>query len=282
MKEALYYRKIKDNYVHCNLCPHYCRIKDGELGICNARQNIDGSLYTLNYGKITSYGYDKIEKKPLFYFHPGSEIFSIGTFGCNLTCDYCQNWRIAHKKPAYIEVSDEEMIKLAKAKGSIGVAFTYNEPSIWYEYILHLSKLTREEGLVNVLVTNGYINPKPLAELLPYIDAMNIDLKSISEEFYNNICGGQLAPVLKTIEMASKSVHLEVSTLLVGGKNTNLKEIELLAKTISEIDSNIPLHLNRYFPAYKMDLPATELEIIFKARDISKKYLKYVYTGNIF
>ena len=273
MKEAMYYENLKDKEVNCQLCPHYCKIPLGEVGKCRVRKNIDGSLYSLNYGKITSYAYDRIERKPLFHLYPGKRIFSIGSFGCNLSCSFCQNWQIAHGEPLSIEISDRDILTLAKAKESIGIAYTYNEPSIWYEYVLHLSKLAKKEGLVNVLVTNGFINPEPLEELLPYIDGMNIDLKSLSNDFYKDICKGRLSPVLKTIERSVKSTHVEVTTLLIEGKNTTLEEIETIAKTIASIDKDIPLHLSRYFPAYKMDNPETKVETVFAARDMAKKYL---------
>ncbi|MGN9165951.1 AmmeMemoRadiSam system radical SAM enzyme [Tissierellaceae bacterium HCP3S3_D8] len=282
MKEAMYYERLNRGEVSCRLCPHYCKIAQGEVGKCRVRKNIDGKLYSLNYGKITSYGYDNIEKKPLFHFHPGKRIFSIGSFGCNLSCKFCQNWQIAQDKPLSVEISDEDILSLAKAKGSIGIAYTYNEPSIWFEYVLHLSKLNKEEGLNNVLVTNGFINPKPLEELLPYIDAMNIDLKSISDDFYMDICNGRVDPVLETIKRSARFTHVEVTTLLIEGRNTNLEEIESIAKTIASIDRDIPLHLSRYFPAYKMKEPETNIDTVFLAKSIADRYLDNVYVGNIF
>jgi len=281
MKEAAYYKKLKNNLVFCQLCPHNCKIEEGDTGQCRVRKNIDGTLYSLNYGQISSYGYDQVEKKPLYHFNPGKIIFSIGSYGCNLSCDFCQNWQISHENPRTIEVKDEEIIDLAKSRDSIGIAYTYNEPSIWYEYLLHLSKIAKHEGLYNVLVTNGYINPKPLEELLPYIDAMNIDLKSMSEDFYNNLCDGRMKAVLNTIKRASKSVHVEVTTLIIDEVNSSPEEIEVLAKTIAYIDKDIPLHLSRYFPAYKMDLPPTKIETVIQARNIAKKHLNSVYMGNI-
>lgn len=282
MIEAMYYKKIKNQSVVCQLCPHMCLIHPGDLGICRVRENIDGNLYSLNYGKIASYNHDRIEKKPLYRFHPGTHIFSLGSFGCNLKCSFCQNWRIAHENPPTREISDRDLISLAKSKNSIGIAYTYNEPTIWYEYVYHLSKKAKEAGLVNVLVTNGYINPEPLEEILPYIDAMNIDLKSMSNDFYQDICQGRLNPVLKTIERATRSIHIEVTTLLIEGLNTNLEEVRGLAKFLGQINRDIPLHLSRYFPAYKMNLPATKVETIIKSTDEARKYLNYVYMGNVF
>mgnify|MGYP000026192579 CR=1 FL=1 len=281
MKEAMYYKKGNNKEVYCVLCPHYCKIKDGNKGRCRARKNIDGTLYTLNYGKVTSYAYDPIEKKPLYHFYPGSYIFSIGSFGCNLACEFCQNWEIVYEQSLVIDVSDEEIITLAKSNDSIGIAFTYNEPSIWYEYVLDISKKTKELGLKNVLVTNGYINQEPLEEILPYIDAMNIDLKSFNDFYYRHYCKGTLEPVLRTIEIAAKKTHVEITTLLVGSENSSSEEIENLAKRIAEINKSIPLHFSRYFPAYKMKIPPTKLEILVEAQKIARKYLDYVYIGNV-
>lgn len=281
MKEAIYYEKRENNHVICKLCPHYCSISDGNIGKCRVRKNEDGSLYTMNYGKITSYSYDSIEKKPLYHFYPGSNIFSIGSFGCNLACDFCQNWQIVYDDSRAREIPDDEILSLAGSKNSIGIAFTYNEPSIWYEYILDMSKKAKEKKLKTVIVTNGYINEEPLRELIPYIDGMNIDLKSIDDNFYRSVCSGKLDPVLKTIEIAAKNTHVEITSLLIGGKNTDTDQIENLAKTIADINPSIPLHLSRYFPAYKMELPPTNVELLLKARRICKKYLDNVYIGNM-
>lgn len=283
MKEAMYYDKLKKSYVKCNLCPHYCIIEDAKLGTCRVRKNIEGKLYSLNYGKISSYGYDDIEKKPLYHFYPNSTIFSIGSFGCNLACDFCQNHEIVYDSSYAKDIREEEIIELAGKNNSIGIAFTYNEPGIWFEYILDIGKKTHEKGLKNIMVTNGYINEEPLKELLPYIDGMNIDLKAMEDSFYEDICGGSLGPVLNTIEIANANgVHVEVTTLLIEGKNSDTREIEALGEKIASIDKTIPLHVNRYFPAYKMQVPATSVEKLEEAEKILKKYLDYVYIGNVF
>lgn len=281
MKQAMYYEKRKDKYVSCKLCPHYCSIADGSLGKCRVRKNKEGVLYAMNYGKVTSSSYDPIEKKPLYHFYPGANIFSIGSFGCNLACDFCQNWEIVYDDSLAREMPDEEIISLASQRKSIGIAFTYNEPSIWYEYILDLSKQARKKNLKTVMVTNGFINEEPLRELLPYIDAMNIDLKSIDDSFYTSICKGKLDPVLKTIEMAAKFTHVEVTTLIIGGENSSPGQVRKLAKAIADIDEGIPLHISRYFPAYKMENPPTDVEVILNAKKIAKEYLDYVYIGNV-
>ena len=281
LKEALYYEKLRNKKVKCHLCPHGCVIEDGNGGFCKARQNKNGILYTLNYGKVSSYAYDPIEKKPLYHFYPGSKIFSIGTFGCNLECSFCQNWEIAHSNPVTVEISDEYILKLANSNSSIGLAYTYNEPSIWYEYILNMSKKVKDEGLKNVYITNGYIEKEPLKRLLPYIDAMNIDLKSIDDEFYKGLCKGSLEPVLETIKLAEEKTLIEVTTLLIGGRNDSVEKIREISKWLSSIDKNIPLHLTRYYPAFRMNVPSTSYASLLNAKNEAIKYLNYVYIGNV-
>lgn len=283
MHKAMYYEKINYN-IHCFLCPHHCVIEEGNLGKCNVRIHKNGELYTINYGEITSASLDPIEKKPLYYFKPHSQIFSIGSFGCNFSCDFCQNYSISQYKSKSDYVSKENLVKTAvNMKDNIGIAFTYNEPSILYEYVLDTSKLLKEKAPDKsvVLVTNGYINQEPLKNLLPYVDAMNIDLKSYSDKFYKNICGGNLKPVLETIETAAKFCHIEITTLLVSGENDSLDEIEEIAKFLSSINRDIPLHLTRYFPRYKLNNPATNIDFMKKAQDTAKKYLNKVLLGNI-
>lgn len=279
--EAMYYEKRDDKIVKCKLCPHGCVIRDGDMGVCRVRKNIEGTLISLNYGKIASFAYDPIEKKPLYHFYPGSKILSIGTYGCNLKCDFCQNWEISQKKSMTMELEDEDILLMAKSRGSIGIAYTYNEPSISYEYVLHLCKLVKSRGLKNVLVTNGFINEEPLKELLPYVDAMNIDLKSIEDGFYRRICKGKLEPVMNTIKMAAKQVHVEITNLIIDGLNSSEDQIDRLAKWISKIDDNIPLHLTKYFPAYRMNLPPTSYDTLMRAKKTAEKHLKYVYVGNV-
>ena len=245
------------------------------------RVNNDGTLYTKNYGKVISYAYDPIEKKPLYHFYPGSTIFSMGTFGCNFAGDFCQNSELVYCNQDVAQIADVDIIALARGQNSIGIAYTYNEATIWYEYVLHIAKLAHNIGLKNILVTNGYINPEPLRELLPYIDAMNIDLKSMENSFYNKICKGSLDPVLNTIELSSQYTHIEVTTLVIEGENSKSSNIEAVAQKIASINTAIPLHLSRYYPAYKMKLPSTSVATLTEAVDLSKKYLDYVYMGNV-
>jgi len=282
-KEALFYVNQEDK-IRCKLCPHNCLIKTGEHGICNVRVNREGILYTVNYGEITSIAQDPIEKKPLYHFKPGRKILSVGSFGCNFTCGFCQNHSISQKRANSEYMSPEKLVEVCKSlEDNIGVAFTYNEPSIWYEYIYNSSRLLKEtlKDINIVLVTNGYIKEEPLKMLLPYVDAMNIDLKAFNNKYYKDICGGSVSPVLNTIKVAAKKCHVEVTTLLVSGENDSSEEIDEIAGFIGSINKDIPLHLSRYFPNYEMDKPATKIEVMFEDREIAKQHLNYVYIGNV-
>ncbi|MCX7941816.1 MAG: AmmeMemoRadiSam system radical SAM enzyme [Dictyoglomaceae bacterium] len=285
MKEALYYKKLDNKKVQCLLCPHHCLILSGKRGICGVRENREGILYSLNYNFVSSIALDPIEKKPLYHFHPGKFILSVGTVGCNFKCPYCQNWRISQVSPDEFElekIDSYELISLARSYKSFGIAYTYNEPFIWYEFVLETSKIAKEQNLENVLVTNGYIEEEPFLELAPYISAMNIDLKSFNEEFYSKLCQGKLEKVLNIILLAyKKGIHIEITTLIIPGWNDKEDEIKELTNWIASIDKNIPLHFSRYFPAYKFNLSPTPLETLWKAYSIAKEKLNYVYLGNI-
>ena len=285
MKLAMYYNKIEEAKVRCSLCPHNCVIKPGGLGACRARKNIDGDLFSLNYGKVTSVSLDPIEKKPLNRFHPGATILSAGTFGCNLKCSFCQNWSIAQDDPDTADVSCQTLVEKAfqlKRDGNIGIAYTYNEPSIWFEYVYEASRIAKEKGLCNVLVTNGFISEEPLEKLLPFIDAMNIDVKAFTVGFYQDICKGSLENVKKTVEIAAKNCHVEVTTLVIPDLNDEIEEIGELSRWLASISSDIPLHLSRFFPNYKMqDRPPTPKETLVCAREKALEHLKYVYLGNV-
>jgi len=216
-REAEYYRKEENNQVKCLLCPHACNISETDNGICGVRRNDNGVLYSENYARISSIGVDPIEKKPLYHFFPGQKILSIGTTGCNFSCSFCQNWRISQEKPELKEMKPEEIIELAKKKNAIGIAYTYSEPSVWFEYVKDTARLAAEEDLKNVIVSNGFINQEPLKELLPYIDAANIDLKSMKNKFYHKYCNGQKEPVIKNIKLMYGNLHVEITTLLITG-----------------------------------------------------------------
>lgn len=283
LHDGLFYEKHGDK-TRCLLCPHNCIIDNGKFGLCSVRTNKDGILKTINYGEITAFSNDPIEKKPLYHFKPTKNILSVGTFGCNFTCDFCQNYNIAQYKPESIFVSSDELIeKCIDIKDNIGIAFTYNEPSIWYEYVYETSKKLKEKHPEYniVLVTNGYIKSEPLLKLLPYVDAMNIDLKSFQQDYYKKICGGDLKSVQKTIEASYKKCHVEITTLLVNNLNDSKEEIGKIASYLGNLDKNIPLHLSRYFPTYKMDSPPTEIDVMIKVKEIAEKYLNYVYLGNV-
>ncbi len=282
-KEALFYEKQKDK-INCKLCPHNCLIPVGAHGKCNVRVNKEGMLYTINYGEITSISRDPIEKKPLYHFKPGSNILSVGSCGCNFTCGFCQNHSISQGRASSEYISPEKLVEMCKGlEDNIGIAFTYNEPSIWFEYIYHCSKLLKEtlKDIKIVLVTNGYIKEEPLKMVLPYVDAMNIDLKAFTNKYYKDICGGSVLPVMDTIKISAKQCHLEVTTLLVSGENDSREEISEIAGFIASLNKDIPLHLSRYFPNYKMENPATKVEVMYEDRDIAKQYLNYVYLGNV-
>lgn len=286
-KEAMFYHRLEDKRVHCFLCPHNCKIPNDGRGVCGVRKNMDGTLYTLNYGEISSIAVDPVEKKPLYRFHPGSYILSIGSIGCNLKCPFCQNHTIAQVKPEEVntqyagsEIVVEKAVSL-KRQGNIGIAYTYNEPSIWYEYVYETAKLAKERGLLNVLVTNGYISREPLEQLLPYIDAMNIDLKAFNEEFYREFLKGGLEEVKSAIQLASAYCHVEITTLVIPGRNDSEEEMEQMTAWLSEISPEIPLHLSRYFPRYEMTEEPTPEDTLIKLKYIAERHLKYVYLGNI-
>lgn len=285
LHEAMYYETKRDNNVQCTLCPHFCYLKMDEIGRCRVRKNIGGKLYTLNYGLCSSMAMDPIEKKPLYHFYPGSGVFSIGTVGCNFTCDFCQNWQIAQQTDVQTQFySPEQIVRMAlKERNCIGIAYTYSEPGMWYEFVLDTAQIAHKEGLKNVYVTNGYLNPEPLKSLLPYIDAVNLDVKAFTEAYYEKICSGKLDSVLKSAEiMAREKCHLELTTLLVTELNDSEAEVQRLVEWAAGLGKDTPLHFSRYVPQYKMECPATPIRVLKDAYKIAKKKLNYVYLGNIF
>ncbi len=282
MKEALFYEEVDgDKKVRCTLCPHECTINDGNRGICGVRENSSGKLLAISYGRIASAHMDPIEKKPLYHLSPGSQILSLGSVGCNLACAFCQNWSLVTADIPHSYTPPEDVSELAKRYGSTGIAYTYNEPLIWYEYILDSGEINRESGLFNVLVTNGFVNKEPLERLLPIIDAMNIDLKSINDSFYRENCKGRLGPVKETIRLASEGCLVEVTCLIIPGENDSDDDIKKLADFIAGVNPDIPLHLSRYFPHRSFSAPPTPKETMLKAHDIAKESLNYVYIGNL-
>jgi pyruvate formate lyase activating enzyme len=283
MKEALYY-KNEDDKIRCLLCPNYCLIAQGKKGCCGVRVNKEQKLYTEIYNRVTSIALDPIEKKPLYRYHSGEYVLSLGTKGCSLACPWCQNWTISQDRSAPTEeITSDEIVKKAKEVSSFGIAYTYNEPFIWFEFVLECCKKVKEVGLENVFVTNGYINKEPFSEILPYIDAMNVDVKSIKEDFYNKHCLGKLVPVLENIKSAKeKGIHIELTNLVIPTLNDSKGNFERLADWVIEnLGSETPLHFSRYFPCYKLSLPPTPIATLKLAKEIAEKKLKYVYLGNV-
>lgn len=270
----------------CPVCFRHCVILPGEYGRCKARKNVEGKIICASYGRLTGLMLDPVEKKPLRHFHPGSRILSVGSYGCNLSCPFCQNHDISmadETQAEYTEMSPDELAELAdqcRGQGNIGVAFTYNEPLVGYEYVRDTARLVHERGMKNVLVTNGTAELAVLEEVLPFIDAMNIDLKGFEESWYRKL-GGDLETVKRFIARAAKSCHVELTTLIVPGENDGEEEMEREAQWIASIDPEIVLHVTRFFPRYHMmDREPTEVRNVYELRNIAGKYLKYGYTGN--
>jgi pyruvate formate lyase activating enzyme len=287
MKEAIYYKKLKENLVRCQLCPHFCTLKENQFGKCKVRQNIKGKLISQNYERLISANPDFIQKKPFYHFLPGTLSYSIATVGCNLSCEHCQNFEISQANIFDFNVpltTPEEVVKNAIATNCKSISYTYTEPSIMYEFMLDTCKIARKNSLKNNIVSNGYINPGPLKELCKYIDAANIDLKAFNEKFYKEICSAKLKPVLYSLKILKENdIHLEITNLIIPTKNDNLQEIESMCKWIKDnLSKDVPLHFSRFFPYYKMlNLSPTSIKTLEKAKEIAKKYLNYVYIGNI-
>lgn len=273
--------------IKCGICPWNCALAEGDRGFCGVRGNVDGKIVNVNYGFLAVASLDPIEKKPLRNFYPGTKILSIGANGCNMRCPHCQNFSFAMAAREEIDMMDtdpREVVEVAiqhKVQGNIGIAFTYNEPVTMYDFMMDTAKLSKEKGLINVMVTNGYINEEPLKALLPYFDAMNIDLKYFNEEGYRKI-GGGLETVKRSIEIAQKECHVEVTWLAVPGENDTVEEVEEAAKWLASVNRDIPLHVTRFFPMYKvLDKEPTDKDVVLKLAETARKHLNYVYTGNM-
>lgn len=279
--------KINNKLIKCLACCHYCKINQGKTGICGVRKNVGGKLKLLVDGKTTGVAVDPIEKKPLYHFMPGSKALSFGTFGCNFSCRFCQNWHISQTNKGNEKIIDQSqeyspktLVEMALRLGCESIAYTYNEPTIFVEYALKTMKLAKGAGLKNVWVSNGYFSPETRKLIIPYLDAINIDIKSMRPEFYKKICGARLEPVLKNIKKVYQAgVHIELATLVIPGENDSREELEAIAKFIFKISDQIVWHILGFRPAYKMmNREATSEQILEKARQIGKKIgLKRVY-----
>jgi len=289
--EAYLWEPLEDTKVRCNLCGHRCRIKEGKRGICGVRENRQGILHTLVYGRLIAQNIDPIEKKPLFHFLPGSLSYSIATVGCNFKCRFCQNADIAQmpsERQGLImgdPVPPETIVRSAQQARCATISYTYTEPTIYFETAYDTAKLAHAKGIRNVFVTNGYMTPEALDMIGPYLDAANVDLKAYSNEYYKDLCGARLAPVKETLRrMKAQRVFVEVTTLLIPGKNDSDQELEALAGFIvAELGPETPWHISRFHPTYKLtDRPPTPVQSLLNARDIGlQKGLRYVYTGNV-
>ena len=286
LKKAEFWKKLKEDIIQCELCPHFCTLKNEEIGRCKVRKNLRGELFSLVYGKPVSMHLDAIEKKPLYHFLPGEKAFSLATRGCNFACENCQNWEISQATEGIYKVdycSPEDVIKRA-GKAKI-IAYTYTEPTIFYEYMEDIAELAWKKGIRNITVTNGFINKEPLKQLCKIIDASNIDLKSINNKFYEKVCKGRLSPVLEAIKiMHEAKVWIELTNLIIPGLNDKEEYIKKLASwVVDNLGRDVPLHFSAFFPQYKMDnINSTEIETLKKAKKIAEEQgVKFVYLGNI-
>lgn len=288
-QKAKYYIKLEDNKVQCVLCPHNCILNEGKVGKCLVRRNEYGELVSETYGQLSALSFDPIEKKPLYHFYPGREIFSIGSIGCNMKCNYCQNWEISQNSIESFgrnvqHYLPEELVRLAaNRRNNIGIAYTYNEPTVFFEYMTEVAQLAREKSLRNVMVTNGFINPDPLNELMDCMDAFSVDLKAFTEIFYKDITKSRIEPVLEALRIIAKNgKHLEITNLVIPTLNDNAEVFETMVSWVSkEISNDLVLHLSRYYPTYHSSIEPTPIQTLIKLEKIARKYLKYVYLGNV-
>jgi pyruvate formate lyase activating enzyme len=282
MKKADFFKKLENFKVQCLLCPHFCIIDNLKSGICKVRKNIDGDLFSINYGKIAAFNIDPIEKKPLYHFYPSKEVFSIGSFGCNLSCKFCQNYDISQNILELKECKKEKILDRFIDSNLDLIAYTYSEPIIWYEFVLDLAKEIKKIKKKNILITNGFINPDPFIKLLPYIDALNIDLKGASEEFYKNFTNSKLSNVIETIKIAHNNNKIvEITNLVITDENDQDEMIDKLIDIVANISIDIPLHFSRYFPNFKLNNPPTSIEKLLNIYKKAKKKLNHVYLGNM-
>ena len=288
MKECRYYKRLADERVECTLCPHHCRIAEGKTGVCRSRRNQGGVLVSEVYGKPCALAIDPIEKKPLYHFHPGTTCLSLACTGCNFRCLNCQNHDISQVSPSdvsHYELSPEDVVALCQKHHCPGIAYTYTEPLTYLEYIIDCARVAHEAGLWNILVTAGYVCQEPLADLLPYLDAANVDLKSFSDDIYHKVSGGHLQPVLDTIlAMKQAGVWVEITNLVIQSINDDLDMIRQMCRWLANNGlAEAPLHFSRFFPRYKMqDTPPTPIATLKAAKRVAEEEgIKYVYLGNV-
>lgn len=288
MRDALYFQEVGDGKVQCLLCPQLCTLTEGKVGKCGVRRNVNGSLVSEIYGKLSAIHYDPIEKKPLYHFHPGNTILSIGSIGCNLSCSFCQNCDISQadvsRFPWLKDHTPEDIVRTAaEHKSNMGIAFTYNEPTISFEYMLEVARLAKDMGLKTAMISNGFINADPLLELIPVLDAFNIDLKAFREEFYEIHTGAKLTPVLETLKILSEAgKHIEITNLVIPGLNDDPGVFsEMIDWIASSLGAFTVLHLSRYFPHHELTADPTPLETLKDFHAIAKRQLHYVYLGNV-
>ncbi|MBN2523871.1 MAG: AmmeMemoRadiSam system radical SAM enzyme [Bacteroidales bacterium] len=286
--EASFYIKLDNNKIKCLLCPHECTINPGNYGICKVRKNQDGTLLQDVYGLVSAMHFDPIEKKPLYHYHPGKEIFSIGSLGCNFKCSCCQNHQISQTGKngfrGLTEMGPTEILKYVRSNPlNIGVAYTYNEPVVWYEYMLDIAGEIHQNGFQNVVVSNGYINRKPLLQLTEYTDAFNIDLKGFDDKVYRTFAGGRLKNILDSLLIIKeKGCHLEITFLVVTEINDDINQFDRMVTWISQnLGQEVPLHISRYYPSYKLDTKATSADLLWKMAKLASESLHYVYVGNL-
>jgi len=289
-KHAMLYEQKQDKKVSCLLCSHQCILSDSKFGICGVRQNIDGKLYTHVYGKTIAAHIDPIEKKPLYHFLPGTKTYSIATPGCNLKCNFCQNWQISQYRLNQgfdydgIEMPPEKIVDAAKLNNCSSISYTYTEPTIFFEYAYDTAKLAKKENIKNIFVTNGFMTKQTIETIAPYLDAANVDLKSFREAFYKNICGARLKPILESIKnMYEDDIWIEITTLVVTGQNDSEEEFSDIAKFIADLSIDIPWHISRFHPDYQFtDAVPTPIKTLKMAEQIGKNYnLKNIHIGNV-
>lgn len=289
MTEAILYDKLPNNKIRCNLCAHRCKISESHIGICGVRKNLNGQLFALNYGKLIAQHVDPIEKKPLYHFYPGSKVYSIATVGCNFKCAFCQNYEIAQlpvieNRVVGQDVAPEEIVDQAIRRDCKSIAYTYTEPTIFYEYAFDVAQLAYKASLKNIFITNGYITPEALRKIAPCLDAVNVDLKSFSNDFYKKICKAKLQPVLDALRLMKQlGIWIEVTTLVIPTFNDSYEELQSIAEFILGLGAETPWHVSAFYPAYKFeDVAPTSRQLLYRAWEIAQSVgLRYVYIGNL-